>query len=119
MDWDDGSTVTHDWVNLPKGAAIVSLWDCLHDARLVSLSSNLVERTVSLSCQIEHLRSYHQLPEGVQFVLKLDGVQSARVVRSAIWPGGRVRMEGPLAQLVAHLHDAQGVTGSSPVRPTP
>ncbi len=25
---------------------------------------------------------------------------------------------GPLAQLVAHLHDAQGVTGSSPVRPT-
>jgi len=60
----------------------------LHDARLVSLSSNLVERTVSLSCQIEHLRSFHQLPEGVRFVLKLEGVQSARVVRSAIWPGG-------------------------------
>ena len=32
--------------------------------------------------------------------------------------GGRVAGEGPLAQLVAHLHDAQGVTGSSPVRPT-
>ena len=27
--------------------------------------------------------------------------------------------EGPLAQLVAHLHDAQGVRGSSPLRPTP
>ena len=27
-------------------------------------------------------------------------------------------VHGPLAQLVAHLHDAQGVTGSSPVRPT-
>ena len=25
---------------------------------------------------------------------------------------------GPLAQLVAHLHDAQGVRGSSPLRPT-
>jgi len=31
---------------------------------------------------------------------------------------GNVRGSGPLAQLVAHLHDAQGVTGSSPVRPT-
>jgi hypothetical protein len=36
MDWDDGSTVVHDWVNLPQGATIVSLWDCLHDTRLVS-----------------------------------------------------------------------------------
>ena len=25
---------------------------------------------------------------------------------------------GPLAQLVAHLHDTQGVVGSSPARPT-
>ncbi len=87
-DWGDGSAVIHDWVNLPQGAAIVSLWDCLHDGRLVSLSSNLAERTVSLSCQIEHLRSFHELPEGVQFVLTLEDVQSARVVRSAIWPGG-------------------------------
>src|SRR5438132_6405050 len=30
-----------------------------------------------------------------------------------------VRFHGPLAQLVAHLHDAQGVGGSSPSRPTP
>jgi hypothetical protein len=88
MAWDNGSTVIHDWVNLPQGAVIVSLWDCLHDARLFSLSSNLLERTLSLSCQIEHLRSFHQLPEGVLFILKLAGVQSARVVRSAICPGG-------------------------------
>ena len=33
-------------------------------------------------------------------------------------PGGRVVWYGPLAQLVAHLHDAQGVRGSSPLRPT-
>ena len=32
---------------------------------------------------------------------------------------GRVARKGPLAQLVAHLHDAQGVRGSSPLRPTP
>jgi hypothetical protein len=33
-------------------------------------------------------------------------------------PGGTVRCLGPLAQLVAHLHDTQGVVGSSPARPT-
>ena len=31
---------------------------------------------------------------------------------------GILYVEGPLAQLVAHLHDAQGVRGSSPLRPT-
>ncbi len=31
---------------------------------------------------------------------------------------GIVDAVGPLAQLVAHLHDAQGVVGSSPARPT-
>ena len=36
----------------------------------------------------------------------------------SILAGGRVWVDGPLAQLVAHLHDAQGVRGSSPLRPT-
>ena len=45
-------------------------------------------------------------------------VALAQAVPTGICPGGRVTAEGPLAQLVAHLHDAQGVTGSSPVRPT-
>src|ERR1035437_3346826 len=31
---------------------------------------------------------------------------------------GIVLVHGPLAQLVAHLHDTQGVVGSSPARPT-
>src|ERR1700722_5194194 len=31
---------------------------------------------------------------------------------------GMVPPYGPLAQLVAHLHDTQGVVGSSPARPT-
>ena len=50
-------------------------------------------------------------------------VETTRTIRSLRVPtgisaGGRVTPKGPLAQLVAHLHDAQGVTGSSPVRPT-
>jgi hypothetical protein len=42
---------------------------------------------MTLSCEIEHLRSFNGLPEGLKFVLSLDGVQSARVLRYAIWPG--------------------------------
>ncbi len=41
-----------------------------------------------------------------------------RLLEPARATGGTLQIHGPLAQLVAHLHDAQGVTGSSPVRPT-
>jgi hypothetical protein len=33
------------------------------------------------------LRVFHHLPEGFQFILGLEGVQSARVFRYPIWPG--------------------------------
>jgi hypothetical protein len=90
---DDGSSAdseTHiiDWLNLPKMTQTVSLWDCLHDAEIVSLRSNLLERTMSLGCEIDHLREFHKLDEDFQFNLHLGGVQSARVLRYAIWPGG-------------------------------
>jgi len=83
----DGGTGIHDWLNLPHGSEPTSLWDCLHDAHVVSIRSALLERTLTLFCDIEHLRSFHQLNEGFQFVLRLEGVQSARVSRYAIWPG--------------------------------
>ena len=38
--------------------------------------------------------------------------------RADLGRSGIVVGDGPLAQLVAHLHDAQGVVGSSPARPT-
>jgi hypothetical protein len=77
-----------DWLNLPSMASAVSLWDSLHDAQVVSIRSSLVERTMDLSCEIEHLREFHKLDEGFQFILHLGGVQSARVLHYAIWPGG-------------------------------
>lgn len=77
-----------DWLNLPSGAIAVSLWDSLHDAQVVSVRSNLLGRTMNLSCEIEHLRTFHKLDEGFQFILHLEGVQSARVLRYAMWPGG-------------------------------
>jgi hypothetical protein len=37
-----------DWMNLPHGVLEVSLWAGLHDAQIVSIQSNLLERTVTL-----------------------------------------------------------------------
>ena len=76
-----------DWMNLPHGVPEVSLWAGLHDAQIVSIQSNLLERTVSLYLESDHLLEFHKLPLDMQFLLRLEGVQSARVVHYAVWPG--------------------------------
>ncbi len=76
-----------DWLNLPPGAAEVPLWAGLHDAQIVSIQSSLLERTVTLHLESDHLLEFHNLPLDLQFLLRLDGVQSARVVHYSIWPG--------------------------------
>jgi len=76
-----------DWVNLPAGISGESLWDGLHEAQIISIQSNLLERTVTLHVEIENLRIFHQWPLDMQFIFRLDGVQSARVVKYSIWPG--------------------------------
>src|SRR3989442_13410040 len=76
-----------DWMNLPPGAAEVSLWAGLHDGEIVNIQSNLLERTVTLHLESDHLLEFHNLPLDMQFLLRLDGVQSARVVHYAVWPG--------------------------------
>jgi hypothetical protein len=86
--WADSETHIIDWLNLPKMTQTISLWDCLHDAEIVSIRSNLLERTMNLACEIEHLREFHRLDEGFRFTFQLGGVQSARVLCYAIWPGG-------------------------------
>jgi hypothetical protein len=76
-----------DWLNLPDGVAPISLWKNLHDAYVVSIRSSLLDRTVPLFCEVEHLRVFHKFPEGWQFILNLEGVLSARIARYAVWPG--------------------------------
>jgi hypothetical protein len=76
-----------DWVNLPAGISGVSLWEGLHEAQIISMQSSLLERTVMLHVEIENLRIFHQWPLDMRFVFRLDGVQSARVVKYSIWPG--------------------------------
>jgi uncharacterized protein YbdZ (MbtH family) len=88
MSWADEKTTINDWLNLPPMASAVSLWHSLHDAEIVSIRSNLLGRSMALSLEIEHLSEFHQLGEEFQFIIQLEGVQSARVLRYAIWPGG-------------------------------
>jgi len=76
-----------DWVSLPRAATELSLWPALHDAQIVSIASNLLDRTISLHLESDHLLEFHQLPLDMQFLLRLDGVQSARVLHYAVWPG--------------------------------
>jgi hypothetical protein len=76
-----------DWMNLPHGTQEISLWAGLHDAQIVSIQSNLLERTVTLHLESDHLLEFHKLPLDTQFLLRLEGVQSARVVHYAVWPG--------------------------------
>src|SRR6266481_4559683 len=83
---DEQSTIV-DWMNLPPAAAEVSLWAGLHDAQIVTIQPNLLERTVTLHLESDHLLEFHNLPLDMQFLLRLDGVQSARVVHYAVWPG--------------------------------
>lgn len=90
----NNEAVIHDWLNLPSGVSAMSLRDSLHDGEVISIRSNLLERTMDLFCEIEHLTRFHKLDEGFQFILHLLGVQSARVLRYAIWPGVRPILDG-------------------------
>src|SRR5258708_8552466 len=83
---DEQSTIV-DWMSLPPTAAEVSLWAGFHDAQIVTIQPNLLERTITLHLESDHLLEFHNLPLDTQFLLRLDGVQSARVVHHAAWPG--------------------------------
>lgn len=85
MDNDEAAIV--DWANLPQGTVTEYLDQSLHDAHVVSIRSDLLQRTVSMHCDIEHLREFHGFPERFQLILEVQGVQSARVFRYSIWPG--------------------------------
>jgi len=76
-----------DWMNLPARISAASLWEGLHEAQIISIESNLLERTVTLHVEIENLRIFHQWPLDMRFVFRMDGAQSARVVKYSIWPG--------------------------------
>lgn len=76
-----------DWLNLPSASHPLPLWDSLHDGEIVSIRSNLLQRTIELDIEVRHLSSFWNLGEGFRFFFHLDGVESARVLHYAKWPG--------------------------------
>ena len=76
-----------DWTNLPDGVEEHSLWECLHDAKLCFIRSDLLERSVLLSFDVFYIREFHGLPLDMRFIFQLDGVQAGRVIRFVQWPG--------------------------------
>jgi len=76
-----------DWVHLPADTHPQSLWDCLHDAALRTIHSDLLNRTVIMAFDAFYIREYHKLPEGTLFNFLFEGVASARVTTYTMWPG--------------------------------
>ena len=83
-----------DWLHLPEGARTTSLWESLHDGNLLGLTTDLLERSIRLEFDVPYIRDFHQLPVSLKFVLVLDGVESARIDRSVMWPGDSPIPEG-------------------------
>lgn len=75
-----------DWVNLPPGCVAKSLWAPLHDGRLLTVFSDLSQRTVILKIDVPHLRKFHKLGEKARFVITFHEVESVRANKFATSP---------------------------------
>jgi hypothetical protein len=85
---------TLDWVNLPPDAVAESLWVFLHDGQLLSVRSDLLQRTVDLEIDVPHIREHLQLGNEVRFILRLQAVESVRVTTWSVWPGPPPEVDG-------------------------
>lgn len=83
-----------DWLNLPPRASLRSLWDCLHDAEIRDIQSNLLDRNLTIRFRSFYISSFHSFAPDLEFVFQLAGVQSARALRWELWPGGCTLPEG-------------------------
>jgi hypothetical protein len=65
-----------DWIHLPPIARVESLWECLHDAELISCGSSVRSRKVSLEFRIAHLAKY--IGCSLTFLVNVHDVRSVR-----------------------------------------
>jgi hypothetical protein len=72
----------------------VSLWDSLHDGSLESLSSDALDRSMTVVVDVPYLWSFHSLPDTARFRLILEGVSEVEALRFVAWPGDLVIPEG-------------------------
>lgn len=57
--------------NGPEGAAERSLWTCLHDGEIRAATTDLPNRTVSLTIAVDHLVGTDEISAGVTFALEM------------------------------------------------
>lgn len=79
-----------DWLNLPPGVEVESLWHALHDAHVESIQSDLSLRTISFTFVMSHLAEREQFLGEFRFVLRFEGVQSVRVLHYSINSEGKI-----------------------------
>ena len=73
---------------------ILSLWNCLHDGSLESLTSDTLARSIVLVVDVPYIWSFHSLPDTSRFHLVLQGVRAAEALKFVSWPGDLVMPEG-------------------------
>jgi hypothetical protein len=76
-----------DWVHLPSDTKVEPLWECLHDADLESIKSDLLKRTLILNLHIPYINDFYKFPNKMLFQFLFECVTSVRVVYFSIWPG--------------------------------
>jgi hypothetical protein len=64
-----------------------SLWECLHDGALDSLTLNALARTATVIVDVPYLWSFHSLSPDTRFRLVLTGVSSVAAMDFHAWPG--------------------------------
>jgi hypothetical protein len=76
-----------DWVHLPIDTKVEPLWECLHDADLILINSDLLKRSLILNFHIPYINSFHKFSDDMLFQFLFECVTSVRVVHFSIWPG--------------------------------
>lgn len=75
-----------DWIDLPATAEIIDL--CLHDGELCAVSSNMLDRTMRLEFDGQHLLidsdDYVDCPK---IIFQLEGVKATLALSWSSWPG--------------------------------
>jgi hypothetical protein len=81
------NNILTDWIHLPIDTKVEPLWECLHDADLKLIKSDLLKRTLILNLHIPYINDFHKFKNEMLFQFLFECVTSVRVVQFSIWPG--------------------------------
>jgi hypothetical protein len=96
------------WLEVYSTTEPFSLWDCLHDADLHALTSNPLERTVTLTFETDHLWQHAGIDPAPASRWTIHGVSHALANRWVLWPGPPPEMKNlPYAQQSDLVRDYQ------------